>query len=75
MFADGAAAATAPPGGHGRARWAAAAAGPSICGQWGVLRATRELALELWEQRVLAAQKLIFRRHFAKICFSRVKGL
>ena len=73
MFADGVAAATDPPGGRGRARWAAAAAGPSICGQWGVLRATREL--ELWEQRVLAAQKLIFRRHFAKICFSRVKGL
>ena len=69
MFADGVAAATAPPGGRGRARWAAAAAGPSICGQWGVLRATRELELWEWEQRVLAAQKIDFPPSFCKDLF------
>ena len=69
MLCDGVAAATDPPGGRGRARWAAAAAGPSFSGQWGVLRATRELELELWEQRVLAAAKIDFPPSFCKDLF------
>ena len=61
MLCDGVAAATDPPGGRGRARWAAAAAGPSLAAS-GVLRATRELgALELCQRRVLIAFFLVFR--------------